>query len=223
MVDVVIPYWKPPHGDHELKFALRSIAETVSPERVFLLGDCPDWVTGVERSSGGGEGLSPQVNVMKKLRFFLEEDISDEFLLWNDDMFVLNDGQIFNQCATETLGQLHSRTSGVYARAVEGTMKCLGSKSPHAELHVPLWIQTQALREVLERHHEPILFRTLAVAWAGASVWRVTDSLAKDPDEVPGLMANRPWFSTLDAVSCDPVFTKAMTARFPEPCRFEKG
>ncbi len=228
MVDVVIPYWTPPHGDHELKFALRSIAETVSPERVFLLGDCPDWVTGVEHAPGDDTTDKPLLNVMRKLRALVHSNaLSEEFLLWNDDFFALKRRR-WLEGSSERLSTLEARTNGTYAFAARNAIACVGPGHRHAELHCPMLVTTEVLGAVLNNHPvHPVLFRTLVAAWSGpADVMTYdfvrSDRLAKDPDDVPALMA-KSWFSTVDSVSCDPVFTKAMTARFPEPCRFEKG
>lgn len=50
-IDIIIPYVMGPDNGLELKYALRSIAKNFKHTnyRVILVGDIPDWVTGVEK------------------------------------------------------------------------------------------------------------------------------------------------------------------------------
>ncbi|UVG35221.1 hypothetical protein SEA_CECE_215 [Microbacterium phage Cece] len=75
-----------PLGD-ELRYSLRSAAKNLDVETVTLVGDLPDWVKGVNHLPGNPTH-DPYSNAYANILIAAKE-IPGDFLLMNDDFFVL--------------------------------------------------------------------------------------------------------------------------------------
>jgi hypothetical protein len=89
MLDVVYPYKRSP-GDFELRYSLRSL-ENVPHDRVIIAGDLPpivsQSVTVVRNPRVGGDRyMSSTSNIFAVMRGI---DLSEDFIVMNDDIFVL--------------------------------------------------------------------------------------------------------------------------------------
>lgn len=225
MIDIVIPYRIPPHGTHELQFALRSACEHYDVGRVFLLGDKPDWCAGVVHVPGGDEGRDPIWNVMQKLLdLTLRDDSPDEFFVWNDDMYVLQPGDDLAPArdSEKTTGDLCDSLIGRYKKAAQRTADRLGRSFPSFELHKPVHVGAEQLQESLLYEKEAVCWRTIIGSRYGYD--RVDNSepdwLAITADDVQSLIQG-PWFASRDTMATAAEFVLPMRARFPDKCRFE--
>lgn len=93
MIDIVIPLgtgseWE----NNELRYSLRSIEKHLKNYRnIYIIGDLPDWTKNVIRIPFEETG-HPSQNIMNKVLAACDNDsISDNFMFWNDDFFLLKD------------------------------------------------------------------------------------------------------------------------------------
>lgn len=94
MIDIVIPLgpgskWE----DNELRYSLRSFEKHLHGiGRVFVIGRTPDWMTGVNFISHPDIYTIPCINTTYKILTACHDPrVSENFLLSNDDFFLLKD------------------------------------------------------------------------------------------------------------------------------------
>lgn len=154
----------------ELRYSLRSL-RNLPHGRVWLVGHRPEWVQGVEyipRIQNGTKYVNATMNLVKAAE---HPDISDPFILFNDDFYVmrrmrklptLNRGR-----AIEVIHQHRIYRPGPYIRGMVQTYRMLkfmrlGWELFSYELHLPILIHKAPLLEAWERgqHLEVLHIRT---------------------------------------------------------------
>jgi hypothetical protein len=143
--DVVIPV-RVGERNEELRYALRTIAAHLPHGRVWLAGHAPRWVQRVGHVPVR-QGHSKHENSLRNLLAACHHpDISEEFILWNDDFFLLEDlpegvPPLHRGPALHVLEGYGPRSSE-YLRGMQATIKTLqrlGYDDPLSyELHVPM-------------------------------------------------------------------------------------
>lgn len=144
--DVVIPVR---HGDQneELRYALRSIAAFLPHRHVWIVGHRPSWVTnayGIHLPQNGTKHQNSLSNLLAACR---DEAVSEEFVLWNDDFFLLEPlpagvPALHRGPARDFLATYAGRRRSQYVMGLEATIEILeklGHLDPLSyELHVPM-------------------------------------------------------------------------------------
>jgi hypothetical protein len=123
--------------NEELKYSIRSVVESFPETNIWVVGGKPDWYTGnyikVEQKE------SKYKNAVKNLETIcLAQEISESFILMNDDFYIIKkiDGN----------SQYTRKLSGTYKK-----LKALGFENPlDYELHVPMIMEKEKLKIVLE-------------------------------------------------------------------------
>lgn len=219
---LVLPYHRPPHGDHELRFSLRAACTNLDVGSVTLLGDCPEWLRDVTHIPGGDDTRDKIANVLGKLRAWLPS-APEEFVWTNDDFFVLDPSIDLRPTpdAEKTIGFLAEKLRGAYRDAATATAGVVGQDTPAFELHKPMLMHRARVATVLQDERPIALRTTYGVATPPEE--RATaepDRLASIPCDVAELIEG-PWFASKDTMACDAAFIRRIKARFPEKCRFE--
>jgi len=94
MVDVYYPYYLQASKWQELKYSLRSLESFLLEDfRVWIVGDLPDWIRGVEHIPHKRcEGMSQNTTfdaITKQLLFCNHPDTNDEFIRMYDDIYLI--------------------------------------------------------------------------------------------------------------------------------------
>lgn len=92
MIDVVIPLGNgSPLDNLELRYALRGIQKYLTGyRRVYIVGELPDFIHNVVHIPFKDTSKYKQKNIMRKIqRACEEESLSKEFMMFNDDHFLL--------------------------------------------------------------------------------------------------------------------------------------
>lgn len=150
---------RPDDHNPELRVSLRTVAEHLPHDQVFVVGHTPSWVTGVhslQTIQGGTKYANSTRNVLTAC---CTRDISDPFILMNDDFFIL---EPIDQVPTlhrgpviDVLEEYRRRTNaGHYVTGMLETLELLydlGHDEPLSyELHVPLVVSKNAMRDAIE-------------------------------------------------------------------------
>ena len=88
--DVVYIFRKGRQNSLALRLSLRSLVNV--PHRdVIIVGDLPEWVDKdkVKHFPCKDSSSIKTLNAWNKLRFICEQDISEDFILFNDDFYVM--------------------------------------------------------------------------------------------------------------------------------------
>jgi hypothetical protein len=233
--DVVIPV-RP--GDHnpELRWALRSL-ELIPHGRVWLAGHMPHWIREarcIPTSQNRSKHENAEANIIAACR---HDAVAEEFLLWNDDIFLLEPIErmpvLHRGPLREFLAEQEPKLgASAYMRGNRATLDILerlGHPDPLCyELHVPLPLTKSA---VLEAHAlaraegmpatRALQLRSLTANHAGLGGDRARDvKVAKaHHDWTPGPL---PFVSTTDAMwaQSHPA-ARHVKDLYPRPGRYE--
>lgn len=151
------------NGDNEeLRYSIRSVVANGNPDTIWVVGGKPDWYCGnfIEVPQNKNK-FENQVNSLKTV--CLNKDISDNFILMNDDFYILKstseykyyDGLLINKI------DAHSKKYGnsSYARALKGAMKALAKrnidKPINYDVHMPMTFNKNNLAQVLDLSLSP--------------------------------------------------------------------
>lgn len=143
--------------NEELRYSLRSLEKNLPDVNVWLIGDAPSWYTGnIVRTKSVGQKYGVVRNSLKVLSE--TADISEDFILMNDDFFVMqpleevevwHGGLLWDGWRSRSRLEPHS----VYAQYLLETYKTIkhsGVKDPiNYELHTPLPMTKTSLSEAI--------------------------------------------------------------------------
>lgn len=223
---------RPGDDNEELRFSLRSVAANLKHRKVWVVGHCPQWVTNVETIE-----LDPLPdkydNIVQSLRAACEcDEITDTFIGMNDDYFVMkpvDQALVYHGTTLRELEQWFLERGKAhhspYLVGIRNTLRLLeqwGHDNPLSyELHAPLPMNRQRLREVLERAADisPFLPWQAYPAYGADKGVRGYDS-KNEPElvEAHGL----PYLSSYDRSFAREDIGRRVRAAFPKPCKYEK-
>lgn len=174
--DVVIPVREGAVNEW-LRYSLRSLAAHLPHGRVWLVGHRPRWAVNIEHLPTPQTGTKFQ-NSTGAVRAACEHpDVSEQFVLSNDDMFLMHPQSggmpVLHRGLVRDVEAHHAALgSGTYLRGMRETAALLADLGyPHPlsyELHVPMPVDKAGMLEALElgRHvdalHKRTLYGTLA-------------------------------------------------------------
>jgi hypothetical protein len=219
-------------GDNEeLRYSIRSIVKNLPHSKVWIVGYKPDWYTGdfipVEDIS------SKFKNITNALRVVCDtEDISDDFILMNDDFFVLKPLDAMPNFVGGTLSEKINEYRNIdprsrYANILDDTNIYLVKKGIETpmdyDLHVPMIMNRNNLKSVITDEAFPRSTYgnffisggekiTDVKAYSGSSSLRQRSVSLKNRD--------LPFISTEDG-SFDYIRKTFLVDKFPEPSQYE--
>lgn len=168
-MDVVYPLRPSPSGDVEIRYSLRSLA-LYGPkvDRVFILGTRPDWCSDDVVEVPGVDNLGDkQVNVNTKLLALCESsDVSDRFMLMNDDFFFLKPTPTIEPYTQGDLPALCKKyPTSAYGTRLRNAVAWLRARHlplTNYEVHYPIELERRDLAPILRSIAKvPTTFRSL--------------------------------------------------------------
>lgn len=239
-VDVVYPLGRgSQHNDLELRYSLRSLEYYVhNIRKIFIVGDIPKWIDKekIVHIPAKDQYGKRALNVYAKIFYACEHpDITDDFLLMNDDFFFIRvrDASKFPFYYRGNLKDFLSSpgTSG-YRLMLANTYKVLKEKgfgTRHFGVHVPMLINKLAFTYLLGDFDfdkgKGYSFRCLYGNLRMLEATYITDpklyNPCRDAEEVAKKVSYREVFSISDA-SLNPAMQKYLEEKFPEVSPFEK-
>jgi len=148
---------RPGHNE-ELRYSIRSVVKNAPVNNVWVIGDKPDWYKGnfIKTKILG----NAYENVRNNLKHAIEcTDISDDFVLMNDDFFIvrkLNSVSHYHGGLLIKRAERHQELAGPnqYSNLLWKTDNALrkkGIKEPlNYELHVPMLFNKDKLSETID-------------------------------------------------------------------------
>ena len=215
------------HEDMELRLSLRCLAENArNIDRVFIVGNCPDWVHNVKHIPAE-DTWTAENNAFQKILKACDSDISNDFLLMNDDFFMLTpfDAETYPDFF---FFYLKDRIKpDLYGKCIENTYNFLkehGKPRPlDFDVHCPMIINKGAfllLKETAEKVKNDdtgLLCRSLyGNIFNKTGVGCIDPKLREDVWKEPSLTG---CISTSD--NCDSIL-KELENRFNKKSRWEK-
>jgi hypothetical protein len=217
--------------NNEIRFSLRSVEQNLPHGRVFVIGECPKFLRNVIHIHALDPYEVKTANAIFKIRAACREiDLSEKFILMNDDFFVI---RRMDRIEPETLGTLsdaiknHSTKAGYYYQGLRKThelIKQSGVENPlDYEAHTPMIIEKQKFLSLTDAVEwtEGYLHRSLYGNTFGVGgKKRKKDTKVHSIEQLPELIQGD-IISTADRVVLRPEFQHFIYNQFPNPSRYE--
>ena len=147
------------NGDNEeLRYSIRSAIKNLTHDKIWVVGGRPDWYTGnyIEVS----QTKSKYVNARNNLSAICyAEDISESFILMNDDFYIINKVESVPYMYSGTLDDKIKQREDVfsgnsYLALLRQTLGSLHRKKKSVildyELHVPMVMEKKKLSKIIK-------------------------------------------------------------------------
>lgn len=226
-------------ADNELRYSLRSLKNVQGVDKVFIVGNCPHWVTNVIHLPFGDHFSCKEKNIMLKLaRACGHPDLSDKFLHLHDDHFCLAPTLIHtipNWCggSLQTIGrQRPGEKKNNWRDACMNTYNALsaaGLPTLNYDLHYPMIFDKNLYPGIMDRYNwkEPrgFVVKSLYANTAGLIPTRSPDlKINGEADTMSSLvdrLRGRSWFS-IGNKALSPPLKLLFPALYPERSIYEK-
>lgn len=217
--------------NNEIRFSLRSVEKYLPHARIFVIGECPKFLRNVVHIPALDAYDNKLTNAIFKIRSACREiDLSEQFVLMNDDFFFLRHTpriESFILGKTRTAIANHSTKAGYYFSAMRKTQDLLnaaGHTDPDDyEVHYPMMIEKQKFLEItdaIEWEQDGYLFRSLYGNTYEIGGKRRKDTKLHNIEDLDDLAAGD-LLSTADRVVLRPEFQHFIYNHFPNPSRYE--
>jgi hypothetical protein len=144
--------------NEELRYSIRSVEKHLPHRNIVVIGQAPEWYKGsfIEVQNASAKYINARSNLDALVR---SEQISEDFILMNDDFFIMRPIEKISYFYEGTLEERAERNelltnTGAYTRLLHNTndkLKNMGIKEPlNYEMHIPMIMNKKKLKEVLK-------------------------------------------------------------------------
>jgi hypothetical protein len=230
MTDIVIPLNnRSTQKNIELRYCLRSIEKYLSSVgNIFIIGHCPDWVTGcisIPFKEDGRNRFRDRNICSKMIVACKDERVSDDFLMVHDDHFLLADYE------AGTFPYYHmgpmNEGQGQYGKTKANTKALIGQTNNY-DCHCPVRFNKQKfMRSVALADWSKwygYCLKTLYCVMNGIEGEYHEDSKIRMPllgNEICGHIAGRKWFSIGDRCWTDGGMKEVLQMLYSTPSKYE--
>lgn len=258
-VEDVVPYdkrmdlvyiLKPQEVNSDLKYSLRSVAKFCTFRNIWLVGYKPTWTTNVnyiQTLQNKGKYKNSIINYLAACNC---PDISDNFVLMNDDFFAIDTISNWEVDTNLYLGTLEdeiehykdkenkSKWQYAFSHAVDLLDKLNCNNHLNFETHLPIIINKQKFIEMMELSvikefcetshvlHKRSIYKNLYFDNTYTKPVKIKDvKLDMDADLTQEWLTGK-WLSVYDGATGNfkkfPNLNRYLSSRFSNKCRFEK-
>lgn len=220
-------------NDNEIRYSLRSV-QNYFPNvgKVFIIGECPDWATNIIHIKAPNKYDNKLLNArMKYLEAATNKQISENFILMNDDFFFLKEVKKIPNYSRGTIEEMmkqHPTKNGYYYRSLWDTHKRLdgmGIKdSIDFEVHAPIIFNKEKLEMVINMIGSDKAFsiRSCYGNLMNLEPKKVIDFKAANIAEFAyQKMRNANFLSINDALICDDHFREWLRTKYRKMSKYE--
>jgi len=202
---ICLPYKDDILSGVELRFALRSIDQHLTGfTNLVIIGTPPDWYKG-EYINAPNYNHRKQYSIYTKLLTACEFGaVSDEFLMFNDDHFLLkpfNANQIGHWHNGKLKDSINGNHGARYKEAIANTLQVI-PEGLNYDIHVPCHYRKEYFKEIFSNRTDEILIKSLyfntlyhsEINGAEMSDFKINQLLSKEA--IKELIKDRLFFST---------------------------
>jgi hypothetical protein len=211
-MDIFIPVGGPQNNDYrELRYTLRSLEKhMLDLGTVYLAGDLPSWLTGVEILNILDIPNNPNRDVQNKLMFFCQqEEPTEDFLFCHDDTLANEDFTAEDlpfYCAQEGQGSIHNPL--------------------YFQVHTPVRYNRKYYSELFANpdNNKVASPRAFYLNYYQAPATKIDEVVLRVGAGVKPYheqIAGAPFYSLNDRAAGKPEFEQMMADLFPEPSKYE--
>lgn len=233
-MDVLYPL-KQHENNFELRYSLRSIEANLPHDRVFVCGFKPSWLTDdvIHIPSEQPRLETKYLKSTKNLIAAMEDErLSEDFILMNDDFFVMLPLEYVPTLHRESLAQMidfyyKKHQSSPYTFGLRATFKALqdrGVDEPISyELHVPIVLNKKKFREILEISLSMEGFGKRTLYGNLNNIGGEYSEDVKFTNQLRPIVPNMPFLSTDEGSFLYHPIGGYIQAKFPTPSKYEKA
>lgn len=226
-----------PKWNEEFRYSLRSL-KNLPHRKVWVFGGCPDWLNTKEVNvvPVRQNMRAKWDNIIKTMAVACRnKDVSDNFIWFNDDFFVMKKISKIDYLVHGTLAdrieeiKLRDKERPSFLRAkryperlrwTENYLKRIGKTTINYELHVPMIFNKAKLLKALEDYPHGGAQRSLYGNLYNKEFVEAEDVKVEDNYSV--YKGNLPFVSTNDHTFADGVIGKSIREKFNKKCKYEK-
>lgn len=221
-------------SDNEIRFSLRSVEKYFKYNKVFIIGEKPEWLTGVIHIKAHDGNSNKLLNAREKYRIACtDKRISKDFILMNDDFFFLKSVDEIENYSRGTLEEMiekHPTKSGYYFKSLMDTcnkLRSLGFEDPiDFEIHGPMIFNKEKLLTVMgvigEDPHKAYSLRSCYGNMMHLKPKKIMDFKAMNLAEFAlQVREDRELLSINDGLVAEDYFRDWIERRFKKPSMFE--
>ena len=218
--------------NEELKYSIRSVLHSFPDAKVWLVGGKPDWYSGnhlaVNQSSNKYD------NALKNLKSLCEhQEISHNFILMNDDFFIIKKinaiDQFYNGLLSDKIDRFTKVTgSSMYIKKLVATnnkLIKLGIKDPiDYELHVPMPMDKVGLLNVITEYPQ-CLWRSMygnLLNVGGSQMQDVKVYVNRRHADRSGQVTDESIYLSTEDAALKTILDKTLKHLLPSPSVYEK-
>ena len=144
--------------NEELRYSIRSAVKNLPHDKIWVVGGKPDWYTG--NYIKVDQGRAKYTNARNSLKAICDsEEISESFILMNDDFYIINKVESVPYMYAGTLDDKIKQREDIfngntYTTLLRNTLGYLSRKKINValdyELHVPMVMEKRRLSKVLK-------------------------------------------------------------------------
>lgn len=218
--------------NEELRYSLRSVEQNLPHRHVFLFGGCPTFVDKKKVKhkyipQGKHSKWDNTSDLLKQV--CLDKDVSENFILFNDDFFVMRPIKQMVTYHDRTLAERIDDFSKKYPtsryvqrlKVARQTLGLHGVSNPlNFELHTPMLFNKEKLLEVYREYSEVGAKRTIYGNLFVETTPQMSDVKHYNAYTTPeqGIA----YCSTTDMSFAIGLVGKLLRSKFNEPCKYEK-
>lgn len=227
-IDIVYPLKEDDSDYLELKYSLRSL-KNYQHKNVYLVGGKPSWVKNVKHIPFNDSFLDPQHNVLRKLYAISKNDqISQRFILMNDDFFILRKVKKIHYFYTGTyynfLKRQRSKGESSFLSSADKTWQMLANypNPKNYGVHVPIMFDRNKLKSMMEGLGNKIYhLRSMYGNYYNVRGNKMNDVKAKDIRTL-NMLRNGTFISVTDDFFRSNHFSAYIHNQFPSKSEYEK-
>lgn len=178
--------------NEELRYSLRSL-KNLPHGKVWMFGNPPDWVQNVQIVKGQ-EGIDKWQRAKSSLKKVVRSEVSEDFILFNDDFFVMDEILVIPTITHGTLEEQYNLPKykdgwgnlNTYARILRSTEIQLGTyPTKNFDVHYPMIFNKERLKQVLLGHDSYIATRSFYGNFYRLDSIEADDCKIYDSDTIP--------------------------------------
>lgn len=215
-VDIAIPLARDRHTNYfELRITLRSIEKNLTGyKNIYLIGEKPEWVTNVTHIPMPDLPGRKQFSIYRKMMTAAkDENVSDNFMRWDDDVYLLEplDTSNIKDWHDGTLKEWANKNINTgYRSVIKNTLK-LFPDGLYYDIHAPRIFNKEKYREMNKYNWSSVELLTKSTYFNSVESEPVP---MKDPKRHKGL-----FYSTSGKI--DPETSKMFKELFPNKSKYE--
>jgi len=218
--------------NNEIRYSLRSVEKNLNIGKIFIVGEYPSWITGAIHIPAADIDKNKQINARAKyLVAAKDKRISEDFILMNDDFFILKPIQAipyYSRGTIEHMMNQHPTKGGYYYNSLKDTKEVLNEMGVvfpiDFEIHAPIIFNKDKLISTIEMigTKKAYSFRSCYGNLQNVEAKKTIDFKAANLAEFTYQTNRSPaYLSITDSLVAAPEFRNWIRRTFPNPSKYE--